>query len=124
MKKVLLLFIPALLVGTYTAFVAMCMWNWFVVTALNLPTISYLQMLGLIWLIGLVTDKANPDGYKWKVLLTTVNSSLPDEKREAVSEALQDLNDNLWVDMAGLISGQLIGNTITLFLSYILHLFI
>jgi hypothetical protein len=50
----------ALIVGIYTTFVAMYMWNWFAVPIFNLPYISFLQMLGLVWLIGLAFHQFIP----------------------------------------------------------------
>lgn len=39
--------------GLYTAFVAMCYFNWFVAHVLNANNVSYLEMLGIVWLFGL-----------------------------------------------------------------------
>lgn len=125
MKKILILIFPAFIVGAYTAFVAMCYWNWFVVTALNITQISYIEMLGIVWLIGLLNDRSNdPNEVKWKVLLTTLDHIVPEDKKEAVYQAVKDMEDNLWVDLSAKISGVFIGNTIALILGFILHLFI
>ena len=43
----------------FGAFVAMCFWNWFVVKAFNVLSISYLLMLGVVWFIGIVFHKDN-----------------------------------------------------------------
>ena len=56
MKHIVWLWIPSLAVGVYTAFVAMRMWNWFAVRPLNLPSISFLEMVGLVWLIKILID--------------------------------------------------------------------
>ena len=123
MKKVLVLFVPALGVGAYTAFVAMCMWNWFAVSALHVSEITYFQMLGLMWLINLFTINQNKDEIKWQTLLITVDYCVPDEKREAVNADLKEFDDNTWMLVGGQIIGTLIASTLTLILGFILYHF-
>ncbi len=124
MKKNLSFFAVAFITGLYTAFVAMCMWNWFAVRVFNLSNVSYLEMLGLIWFIHLLNHKPDFDGRKLKALLPVLDACVPEEKRETLSVALQEHQDNLWVDMVEMISGQIIGNTLTLIFGFLLSLFI
>ena len=55
-----------LLMGLYTAFVAMCYFNWFAVRVLNVNNVSYLEMLGIVWLFGLfkARDKSEKNNDK------------------------------------------------------------
>ena len=117
-------FVVAFIVGLYTAFVAMCMWNWFAVQALNVPSISFLQMLGLVWLISILTNRPDQDEIKWKSLFVIIEQCVPEEKREIVKDAIQDIQDNIWIDLSSKIVGQIVGNTVTLILGFVLYNFI
>ena len=117
-------FVAAFFVGLYTAFVAMCMWNWFAVQALNVPSISFLQMLGLVWLLSILTNRPDQDEIKWKSLFAIIEQCVPQEKQEAMADAIHEIQENIWVDLSGKIVGQIIGNTITLILGFVLHSFI
>jgi hypothetical protein len=122
MKKIVALMIPSFVVGLYTAFVVMCMWNWFAAPALNLSEITYLNMLGLIWLMSLLSgNNQKADDFKWKTLFTTIEFCIPDDKREEALETINGLQENVWIEVVGHISGQIVVNTITLVLGFILH---
>jgi hypothetical protein len=114
----------AFFVGIYTTFVAMYMWNWFAAPVLNLPYISFLQMLGLVWLIGILVDRLNPDETKWNLLLSVIELCVPNENREKLGEIVQTIKDNFWNDIRIKIFGQFVGNTVTLGLGFMLHVFI
>ena len=122
--KNILPWVVAFIVGIYTSFVAMCMWNWFAVGILHAPNVSFLQMLGLIWLINLLINKQDTDETRWKILFTSIELCVPQEKQELLSDVMNDFKENFWVDLWGKIAGQIIGNTLTLILGFILHIFI
>jgi len=122
--KHILPWVVAFVVGVYTSFVAMCMWNWFAVQALHAPNVSFLQMLGLIWLINLLINQQDNHEGRWRILFTSIELCVPQEKQELLTDAMDEIKDNLWIDLWGKIAGQIIGNTLTLVLGFILHLFI
>jgi hypothetical protein len=121
MKQMTWAWIPPLIVGVYTAFVATCMWNWFAVRALNVPSISFLEMVGLVWLIGILIHRPNTDEGKWKMLYTAIDACVPDHKREMLSEALREQTNNIWIDVLTISFAQIVGNTTTLILGFGLH---
>lgn len=59
-KKLVAVYLFSMLGGLYVAFVAMNMWNWFIVPALHLSDISFLLMLGVVWTIGLLRAAGCP----------------------------------------------------------------
>lgn len=124
MKHMAWVWIVSLLVGVYTAFVAMCMWNWFAVPVLNVSKASFLQMLGLIWLIGILINRPSADDYRWKSLFAVMEACLPDDKLQLAHYAMDEQNDKIWIDVMGTVAGQLVGNSLTLGLGYGLHLLI
>ncbi len=79
------------IVEFYKAFVAMCMWNWFAVSALNLSPISYLHMLGLILLIDLLTDRTALEKFKLKISITIAEFIVPQAKKDDLSAALKEI---------------------------------
>lgn len=122
--KYILPWVVAFIVGIYTSFVAMCMWNWFAVQALNAPSVSFLQMLGLIWLINILFNQHDNQEGRWKILFTSIELCVPQEKQGLLSDAMNEIKENFWIDLWGKIAGQFIGNTLTLVLGFILHSFI
>ena len=114
----------ALIVGIYTTFVAMYMWNWFAVPIFNLPYISFLQMLGLVWLIGAGISSIYTEETKLNFLIRIVELCVPNERKHEIDEIINSMKENLWSDLAIKIFGQFGGNTVTLILGFVLHLFI
>ena len=113
-------------IGMYTAFVvAQCFWNWFAGPALRLPEISFLQMLGLWWMIDLLI-RPSSDGEKrtWALLASITELCVPPERVTDLEE-LKDVNP--FVELIQGLSGafgKIVGNTLTLALGFGLHLFI
>jgi hypothetical protein len=56
LRAIIILMATSLLLGFYTAFVAAQYFNWFLARAINAHPISYLEMLGIIWGIGLLRN--------------------------------------------------------------------
>jgi hypothetical protein len=98
-----------LLVGLYTAFVAQCFWNWFAVPVLHLAEISFLQMLGILWLIQLLTTRSpKEDDKRWELLASLVELCVPVEKQTELADlkesdpltgVLAGCFDNNWSDL-------------------------
>jgi len=113
-----------LLIGLYTAFVAMSLWNWFAVRALNVNSITFLEMVGIVWLISLFTDHTNKDESKWKILFSAIEACVPDHNREMLAATIEEHKENIWTDAFAAAFGQVAGNTLTLALGFGLHVLI
>jgi hypothetical protein len=111
-----------LVAGLYTAFVAQCFWNWFAVPALHLSSLSFLQMLGLLWLIQLLTARSPAaDDKRWTLLASMIELCVPEEKQEEVADLKEvDPLENI-LAVFSTIFGQVVGNTLTLVLGFTLH---
>jgi hypothetical protein len=120
----ILLFVSSLVVGVYTAFVAMCMWNWFAVEALHAPPVSFLQALGLIWLVGLIRGEVPAADPRWQRLFTILEVHTPAEKSAQLADALKKWEKDLWMDVGAAIYLRVLGNTLTLLLAFGLHILI
>jgi hypothetical protein len=118
-------FVVGLLVGCYTAFVAECYWNWFVVPALHASEVSFLQMLGLIWLIQLLASRPNTvEDTRWKLLASAVELCVPAEKQEELAELTKPDSVMGFLQGFSQVVGQLVGNTFTLVAGSVLHAFL
>lgn len=124
--KVLGAMLVGLPVGLYTAFVAECFWNWFAVPALHLPEISFLQWLGLWWLIGLFVrpSSSSENDKRWTLSMSVLELCVPEGKQAALKELLEANPILTFLEAFSMIFGQVVGNTITLVLGFLLHLLI
>jgi hypothetical protein len=112
-------------VGCYTAFVAECYWNWFVVPALHASEVSFLQMLGLIWLLQLVTSRSTaPEDKKWQLLASAIELCVPPEKQEQLADLTKPNSLDLFLQSFSQVFGQLTGNTFMLVAGFVLHMFV
>lgn len=113
-------------VGMYTAFVAECYWNWFAVPSLHVSELSFLQMLGILWLIQLIIPKqsSNADGRVWALLLSAIELCVPAEKQEELTELKEPPAIAAIIEGFSAIVGQLASNTFMLLLGFILHMFV
>ena len=108
--------------SVYAAFVSMCMWNWFATRALHVPEISFFEMLGLIWLIRLLTFSGDSESYQWAMVWAVVEAAVSDEKRKAVEKTRQGFTESKTLLTFSI--AQLSGNTVTLVLGFLLHTFL
>jgi len=109
-------FLVGPLVGLYTTFVLMRLWNWFATEALHLPEISFWVMYGLVLIIGMFTPGFGDTGqeYSFKAIATAVDACVPDHKREWVSEQIEGQQSGIWIDVGFKIFGKIFGATCTL----------
>jgi len=124
MKKPLVSIIVGLLNGLYTAFIAMCFWNWFAVRVLNINSISFLEMLGIVWLISLFTSQTINDESKWKALFSFVEAGVPEHNRKMLAIAVEEHKDNIWTDALTAAFSRTVDNTMTLIFGFGLHILI
>jgi hypothetical protein len=112
-------------IGLYTAFVAQCYWNWFAAPALRLPEISFLQMLGLWWMIDLLIIRPSKgDGRAWELLASITELCVPPERQREMEgmRTADPVMEFIWGISRAF--NTIIGNTLMLALGFGLHLFI
>jgi hypothetical protein len=83
-KKMIATWVIAFFVGLYGTFVGLNLWNWFAVPILHLPSLSYLQLWGLMLLTSTVmrgnfNTSSGSDQGRWATLGTAVEMCIPDE---------------------------------------------
>jgi hypothetical protein len=114
------------LVGFYTVFVLMQLWNWFAVPLLHVPEGSYWLMYGLNMFIGLITgvgEQENPvDTRRWSMLFIVLDRCVHDDKMDELKEVVRTENEGIWFDFSWSIFGKIIGATLTLGLGFVIHL--
>src|SRR2546425_585128 len=101
MKKYAIHFIVALLVGVFRAFVLMNLWNWFVTTVFHVSEISFLQVLGLSLVIQLFAGDSDHFGekFQWDILMRTLEHCVPDDKKQALKEELQEVEAGFGLEL-------------------------
>ncbi|PYR96699.1 MAG: hypothetical protein DMG16_27015 [Acidobacteria bacterium] len=115
--------IVGLLIRLYTAFVALNLWNWFAVEAFHASTISFFLMYGLLLLVELFWEtEEQKAGYRWKSLFTVLDFCVPEEKRQAVNQAIEEQKTAIWLDAGMQAFGKLIGDTTILGLGFVVHI--
>ena len=127
-KKMALGFGVSILGAAYKAFVLMLMWNWFVSPVFHTESISFWQVLGLLWLVqlfvGLDTDENPANTARWEHLSLVLDACVPEEKREEMSDAVKQKNEEIWGQLGIYIFGQFVGYTLTLVLGWTVHTFL
>ena len=122
-KRFALLWCLSILVGVFKAFVLLNLWNWFVVDAFHVSSISFLSMLGIMWFVQLVTDHPNHDTWAlWKKAFAMVDFCIPEQKREAAEEVIKQLDGEMWEDLWVGVGQQILGAGTLLALGFCVHL--
>jgi hypothetical protein len=62
------------------------------------------------------------DDRRWELLMTGINACIPEDKMEGVEEEREYLNKGVWKVLGALGVAQLVGNTITLGIAFVVHL--
>lgn len=126
-KKTLLIWGIAFIVGFYTTFVLQSLWNWFAVPALRVPPIGYWLMMGLNTFIFLMRERGE-EGEKltakrWVITMAVLDACVPEEKQAEVQEDIKQYttDDGVWSDVVSLVSRQLAGNTFALGIGWVIH---
>lgn len=111
-------------IGCYTAFVAECYWNWFAVPILHVSSVSFLQMLGILWLIQVLTSRSStPEDKHWALLMSVIELCVPSDKQKELAE-LKESNPFIgFLEAFSMTFGQIASNTLMLALGFTLHLF-
>jgi hypothetical protein len=116
----------ALLVGLYSTFVALNLCGWFAVPYLHLPSLSFLQLWGLMLLAGMLArgnfqSASEGDKNKWAALITAVEMCIRDEKQQAWKEYWDMEPARVLMESFGAVIGALLWSTLVLCLGFILH---
>jgi hypothetical protein len=125
LKKGISFWVISMIVSLYTTFVLQQLWNWFAVSAFHASGISFWGMYGLVLLVGLLTERHEEviDEPRWKTLFTILDIWCPEDKRQAVEEAMKEQGKSIWLDSGILIFGKVVENTLTLVLGWGIHAF-
>ncbi len=126
--KTSLTFAVGLLVGAFKAFVLMLMWNWFVSPMFHIESISFWQVLGLLWIVQLFVDSGsgseNPaETLRWDSLFLLLNACVPEHKNEELRDELKQNTESLWGKLVIHIFAQLANYAVTLGLGWVVHTF-
>jgi len=127
MFKGLLLFALGLITAIYTTFILTLLWGWFVAPAFHVSRISFWMMYGLVLLVNLLRGndlegKDMEDDLRWELLMTGIDACIPEDKKEGVEKEREYLNKGVWKVLGAFSAAQLIGNTITLGIAFVVHL--
>jgi hypothetical protein len=115
----------SLIVGIYTAFVSMCLWNWFATRALHVPELSFFEMLGLLWLLQVLFRSIGQDSEPhWRMLWTLLDKLVPDNRRDAYAAAMNEMEQDVWTHATVGAIDHVVDNTLMLGLGFSLHLMI
>jgi len=119
-------FVVGLLVGAFKAFVLMLMWNWFVSPVFHIDSISFWQVLGLLWVVQLFVGDTgeNPaETLRWENLYLVLDACVPEHKAQEVREELKQKEEGIWSQLGFQIFGQLTSYAFTLMLGWLVHTF-
>jgi len=103
------------------------MWNWFVSPVFHIESISFWQVLGLLWVVQLFVGDTgeNPaEAVRWESLFLVLDACVPEHKTDELREELKQKNEGIWSQLAIHIFGQLTGYAVTLMLGWLVHTFL
>ena len=129
-KKFATTWMVSILVGFYSAFVLMEMWNWFAVPLLHVSESSYWLMYGVSMLFGLMTgasdgEQENPvHERRWEPLFIALDACVPEHKSEEVREEVRSETEGIWTAVGIMIFGKVLSRSLTLGLGFVVHLLI
>jgi hypothetical protein len=129
-KKFAITWMVSILVGFYSVFVLMEMWNWFAVPLLHVSESSYWMMYGVSMLFGLMTgasdsEQENPvHERRWKSLFIALDACVPEHKTEEVREEVRSETEGIWTEVGIMIFGKVFSRSLTLGLGFVVHLLI
>jgi len=109
--KMSITFAVSMLVGAFKAFVLMLMWNWFVSPVFHTESISFWQVLGLLWVVQLfvgATGENPAETLRWENLFLVLDACIPEHKNEELQEELKQKNEGIWGNWAFKFLGSLL----------------
>jgi len=128
LKKLAMTWTVSTLVGFYSVFVLMQVWNWFAVPLLHVQEASYWLIYGLNMLFGLMTGVGEQDNpaheRRWNALFILLNACVPEQKMENVKEEVRSETESIWSDVGLMIFGRVLSRSLTLRLGFVVHLLV
>jgi hypothetical protein len=125
-KKFAMTWTTSTLVGFYSVFVLMQLWNWFAVPLLHVPEANYWLISGLSMLFGVMTgagEQENPaHERRWNALFVILDACVPEHKAEELKEGIRSETEGIWSDIGLMIFGRVVSRTLTLGLGFAVHL--
>jgi len=124
MKRIVLLWFSAAVVGLYTTFVIEHFWNWFATPAFRVPEVSFWETYGLVLLISLFTnaqDREFIEDQRWKIMWTAVDACIPETKQADVRQQVKEQADDIWLQTGLHVFAKAFGNTFLLALGFAVH---
>lgn len=116
------LYLLALVVGLYTAFVLMNLWNWFAAPALGVAPIAYWQMVGLNLLVMAVLERDTlQEDKRWERVFTMIQTAVPEDSRQEIADQIRADNESVMFDVGWMVMTKVFTNTGTLGLGWLLH---
>ena len=104
----------------------MLMWNWFVSPVFHIQSISFWQVLGLLWAVQLFvgdTSENPAETLRWENLSLALSACVPEHKAEELREEVKQKNEGIWEQSGIHIFAQLGGYAFTLTLDWLVHTF-
>ncbi len=127
-KKFAMTWTASTLVGFYSVFVLMQIWNWFAVPLLHVTEASYWLMFGLSMLFGLMTGADEPDNpaheRRWNALFIILNACVPEHKMEDLKVEVGSETESIWPDVGWMIFNRVVSRSLTLGLGFVVHLLV
>jgi hypothetical protein len=122
-KKTILLYSISMIVSLYTTYVLTVLWSWFVTPAFGLAHVSFWMMYGLTMLIGLLRRPDDVEGeQRHKIVAVMLDACVPPERREDVTEQLEEFNKEIWAQAGWYVFGQFVNNTFALGLGFVVRI--
>jgi len=127
-KKFAMTWATSTLVGFYTVFVLMQLWNWFAVPLLHTSEASYWLIYGLNMLFALMAGVGGRDNpaheRRWNLAFSILNACVPEYKMEDLREELRSQTEGIWSDVGVMIFGNVLTNSLTLGLGFAVHMLV
>ena len=122
-KNFILLFGMRMIVGLYTTFVLVILWDWFAVPAFHVSEISFWVMYGLTMLIGVLRppEDDSQDELRHKIVAVMLDACIPADKQEQVIEELKRFEEEIWWRAGFKMFGQITTNSLTLGIGFVVH---
>ena len=123
-KKAVITWTTATLVGFYSVFVLMQLWNWFAVPLLHAPEASYWLIYGMNMLFGLLTANVDNPAHerRWNSLFIILNACVPEHKMEEVKDEVRSETESIWSDVGVMIFARVVATSLTLGLGFVVHM--
>lgn len=124
-KQFVILWLLSIVISVYRALTLMFLWNWFVTRALHLDAISFLVMLGVSWLVELLTYHPDHEAaFYAQSIFPLALLCVPEANLEAAQQQMEQLKSDTWKRFWGGAGHRAFQITLTLGLGFVVSLFL